>query len=1836
MFSRDPAPVRDALPTADEGDALLDMLFEDAKGDRPSAEPADDMMTTTLLRSPQLDEPPPASARPGPPPLPPPTRSSPGAAAAPPPRPAPPTAPCRPASAAGRAFSTAAAPAHAFSSTAAADAAAAPAGAGRSSRRARDSRRRSRRAALGRPSLRRPRLGAGAGSRDRPAASARGPGARFGRRDRPRRAAPEKKRTSTRPRSRSARRCRRRHRSGRRARPRRCRASTARTPRRCSRATSSTRRGPIRAGWLREEAQAEKDRAARSRGMLVVSELCAMIGDEQNARAAAAEARELAPTSPLPHRQVRGLLARQAEWPAVLEELEGEGQERGDADGSLPPRARRRRDCSHRARGRRAGPASARARGSGFSRRIRGRTRIGSRPRSSTATRTLHRKVRRRSRRPACPRPRSSCPSPRRWRTLLAHRGLAPKTRAPATPFESVLRARAEFEAGQPAAALEPLLGVLGAESLGGGLAGSSRRSRRHARRPARERSSACALCSTVRTRRSPGDRSPRAPSSSATPRRPRPPSTARAATRSRPAIGWRSPRSREARAPTSRPGKSRSGTTKISRPSPPPIDALEPASAERIPRAIGTAPNRAGVTLGRALAAGALGPIADAVGLYADAVPGSGVDSALTLELFAATGAGGKIATLVAGWREDGELERERLLASALIAEVSGESQRAQDNFEKIRGSEPSLEAAARARLAHVDDAEAAEMLAELRRVASSPAPARRCSSPRRRSASPRTPRRRTRSSARRPSSIPSCRSRPTSASARPARAAIATASSSGCARVARRPTIRSSRRTISFARRSSCRTPTARPRRVSSSRRSARDRPTSDSASSTSGSRPSRPPIAAPGALARAEGVERGRGGAPGPRGRVRVRARPATGRRSPKAARIALAGGDTALAPIVAYRAALDGHGAGDVIDGLLPTARETDDRARAARDLRAPRRARRARPRRRRERAPLAPDDPRGDARAPSHACAASRARWSAPVATTSSSRSRSTSRAPSTASSRSRTRWSRRASGSRRRAGTTRARRSRSATAHMPRAIWALRQMAAHARARNDHELALEVDRAAHRAHPARRARRRRSRSAPRRARPRPGCRTTRWRSWRTRSSSCRTTSSPTSSSRARSSNRATRPAPRRASRPRPAASAGPNERAHDLYRAALLWQDKVERRRPRPRTRSSRSPRSIPPTRTCSSGSRRIYVADGARGELADAPRAAARRRHRSARARRDGGPPRPRARRRRRRRRGQARARRRPRGEPRSRRGARRLRRGRAAEQDWSRRGAGVDPPRAARPRSRAAGGDLLPPRRPLRRAHARTPSAPSSPTTRSSSARPTTRGRASASSPSTSATATPPAPSSSRRSSSTPPRRPRPSACAPTELAEIYEMIGDAKKAEATLLQARKTWPKDDVALAALARFYHRNNQEPAAQVLLDRAVADARRALGDRPLRAVPLQHRRDRRGAPQPARRGAHRAGRRRVARRRPRRRSTAPAVAPATPRLDDLLAPEVMTPAFRELLATDRPAPRRGDAVRSHARSARRRSRRSSASSATSCSALGAGVRPARRSTSTSRTRSGQVCIPVSAYPPALVLGQALVASPREDVRGFLIHRALKAFQTNAAALSRTAPIDLWPLLAAYLKAFNPNWAPQGVDQAKLTDFYGRVARGMQGRPTRRSALLAARGHRHPSATAPRRSTPSSTAGATAPACSPSATSTSPSPAIAWAGGHAGRPARRRQGPPHLDRPQRRGARARRLLGERRLRRRARPGRPRRAGLRKRRARATNRDLTPRHPSPSARPLSQPESSSAGERGSRSHVSRRRSSSAPPSPLREAIQVKTTVVRGEGGRGGAGG
>ena len=88
---------------------------------------------------------------------------------------------------------------------------------------------------------------------------------------------------------------------------------------------------------------------------------------------------------------------------------------------------------------------------------------------------------------------------------------------------------------------------------------------------------------------------------------------------------------------------------------------------------------------------------------------------------------------------------------------------------------------------------------------------------------------------------------------------------------------------------------------------------------------------------------------------------------------------------------------------------------------------------------------------------------------------------------------------------------------------------------------------------------------------------------------------------------------------------------------------------------------------------------------------------------------------------------------------------------------------------------------------------------------------------------------------------------------------------------------------------------------------------------------------------------------------------------------------------------------------------------------------------------------------GRVVIPAAMDPPTVVFGLGLVTADDADVRDFMIHRAIKVLQTRTAALARTAPIDLWPLVAAYLKLHSPSFEPAGVDAAKVSAFYDAMA-----------------------------------------------------------------------------------------------------------------------------------------------------------------------------------------
>lgn len=271
--------------------------------------------------------------------------------------------------------------------------------------------------------------------------------------------------------------------------------------------------------------------------------------------------------------------------------------------------------------------------------------------------------------------------------------------------------------------------------------------------------------------------------------------------------------------------------------------------------------------------------------------------------------------------------------------------------------------------------------------------------------------------------------------------------------------------------------------------------------------------------------------------------------------------------------------------------------------------------------------------------------------------------------------------------------------------------------------------------------------------------------------------------------------------------------------------------------------------------------------------------------------------------------------------------------------------------------------------------------------------------------------------------------------------------QIAGDRKRAEGSLEKARKEWPHDSLVLRALAEFQVRNGESRAAQVLLDRAATDARRALstgrfepaffevlatvaelknaGDSALLAR----------ATLAALHGEELA---------------VPAAGPIAgdPKLDELMAPELVSPPLRALLLKTGPVLDAAYAVDLRTLRAAPLPVASAAfTSYVQQVALSFGLRAVEMFAS---PNLGPVCLPVSSSPPQIVFGQALLDSQDDAARYFLLIRCLKILQGNAAALSRTAPVELWPVLAGYLSVLAPNWLPQGVDPKKLGEAQRRI------------------------------------------------------------------------------------------------------------------------------------------------------------------------------------------
>lgn len=288
--------------------------------------------------------------------------------------------------------------------------------------------------------------------------------------------------------------------------------------------------------------------------------------------------------------------------------------------------------------------------------------------------------------------------------------------------------------------------------------------------------------------------------------------------------------------------------------------------------------------------------------------------------------------------------------------------------------------------------------------------------------------------------------------------------------------------------------------------------------------------------------------------------------------------------------------------------------------------------------------------------------------------------------------------------------------------------------------------------------------------------------------------------------------------------------------------------------------------------------------------------------------------------------------------------------------------------------------------------------------------------------------------------------------------DLAAIHETTArDARRAEQVLESARKEFPTSVVALRAMAEFYSRQRQMPAMQILLDRAAGDARRSFAAGRFvtslfevlhAAYELRGRKDAArvvAATLAAVEGPNGPG----------RGAGGSAVVElmggearaVDPRLDDVLAPEIVGPALRALLV------RAGDTLDAVSpidlRALRATPLVPGTPLGTTVGAVATVVGLGALQILVS-PQLGRVAIPLGSNPPALLVGEGLMHVANERARAFVVVRALKMILTRSSSLLRGQPADVAVLVSALFTAFNPSFVPQGVDPKRVSDMSKRL------------------------------------------------------------------------------------------------------------------------------------------------------------------------------------------
>ncbi|MFK7990298.1 MAG: hypothetical protein AB8I08_30030 [Sandaracinaceae bacterium] len=290
---------------------------------------------------------------------------------------------------------------------------------------------------------------------------------------------------------------------------------------------------------------------------------------------------------------------------------------------------------------------------------------------------------------------------------------------------------------------------------------------------------------------------------------------------------------------------------------------------------------------------------------------------------------------------------------------------------------------------------------------------------------------------------------------------------------------------------------------------------------------------------------------------------------------------------------------------------------------------------------------------------------------------------------------------------------------------------------------------------------------------------------------------------------------------------------------------------------------------------------------------------------------------------------------------------------------------------------------------------------------------------------------------------------------------LSALHEQLGDARKAESVLEEARRNAPTDLEVIRTLAEFYQRQEAANALAMHLSRAVNDFRHALeadlGDAAawpglvevlrwkgaadsaaaaasaaqalgILDVEMSKLVDSRGAAPPA------------------------AAKAASEVLDELLAPEILSAPTRAVFrlageALEKSLPFELSAYHAEKVGPRDTSIRPIAMEV----GRWFGVSDPQLYVTSAAPR---VCVPVFSNPVTILIGSELLGITDDREKAFVLVRAFKIAVAQLSVVVRAQPHEVLALVGGLVQSYDPHHAVPGVDEAHIAEAARRVSRNV--------------------------------------------------------------------------------------------------------------------------------------------------------------------------------------